>query len=174
VKAGILISLMLGMAAPAQAQADVVHRVNAGELDASGWVIASSAAGAFSVKLPCLYREVTRRVLSISVVHKLDCRTAAGVEFTVSRNVFRNGKAAAKHHFDTVLEQGMRRMTIGEMPAAEGQMAIGGLCAWSRVLRAGPNNNVLLTAVVPSTGCDEKNRPEEVSVFFDSIEVRPL
>lgn len=79
-----------------------MHRKQAGEPDKSGWMLAASTEGRFSVRLPIKFNDFT--VVEVPEApaertHTVGARSSEGVTFQATRNVYRKERASAKEHF---------------------------------------------------------------------------
>ena len=82
--------IFMGSAFPAFGET-ILNRTQAGSLD-NGWTLAESADGKFSVKLPCLFNDLTTTSIATMPVDKaftLGCVDSEGVRFTAIRTVYR-------------------------------------------------------------------------------------
>ena len=152
-----------------------VHREKAGVLDASGWTMASSTQGAFSVSVPCQYSDYTvppgkGEGFEPVTVDAIDCADDTGLKFGAGRLAFPNGEAGAQHFFDERSSDFIRRGTFNGLVGGESGMAEHGICLWARLLRAGAEN-VALTVMGPWRDC--LSPPAAVGRFFDSLLVMP-
>lgn len=74
-----------------------LHRTNAGKLDASGWTVATSAGGNFTVLLPCLYQDYSAtehdQRYPVTEVYTLGCKYH-GLTILASRLSYREASDA--------------------------------------------------------------------------------
>lgn len=75
-----------------------MHRVQAGEPDSSGWIVADSTMGAFSVRLPMKFNDFTMHRpgsdAPVSSAFIVGGKSAEGVKFTAARIVYRDDDTA--------------------------------------------------------------------------------
>lgn len=93
------------LSAPSSAQTlpegMTMHRIAAGNLDASGWTDAASTQGGFSVRLPIKFNDFTVAVPNKGAVSKMFVvggKDMAGVKFTAMRMQYRQ-KGLAQSYF---------------------------------------------------------------------------
>jgi len=87
-----------------------MHRLQAGEPDATGWMLAKSTDGGFSVRLPLKFNDFTLaesdpkapvlRTLTVGA------KSQEGIKFSATRIVYRKGAESARHFFAR-FEQGL-------------------------------------------------------------------
>lgn len=81
-----------------------MHRLQAGEPDASGWMLAESTEGGFSVRLPLKFNDFTMKTETDPKAQTLrlfavGAKSQEGIKFTATRIVYRKGAESAKHFF---------------------------------------------------------------------------
>src|SRR5882757_400736 len=179
----LALSLSAVLAIPASAQTlppgMKMHRIQAGEADASGWILAESTEGGFSVRLPLKFNDFTMETdakeptLRIFVV---GAKSQEGIKFTATRIVYRKGAESAKHFFSQ-FERGLglgtkpERITprkIGERPAVDFVLKRASDVAYQRALRL---ESDLLLMVVESPHSHDATAQQFVTPFFDSVVV---
>ncbi len=109
-KRGLVCFAMVVSMAAAAAQAGkptvVVHRDDAGELDADGWTRAKSTNGKYSVDLPMKFKDFTSTYddpkSPITEAFGLSARMMQPIRFTTSRLHFRGGKEMARKQFEQI------------------------------------------------------------------------
>ncbi len=108
-KRGLLcFAMVVSMAAAAQAGKPtvVVHRDDAGELDADGWTLAKSTNGNYSVDLPMKFKDFTAThndpKSPVAESYGLSARMMQPIRFTTSRMHFREGKEMARKRFEQI------------------------------------------------------------------------
>ena len=109
-KRGLLCFAMVVSMTAAVAQAGkptvVVHRDDAGELDADGWTKATSTNGKYSVELPMKFKDFTAThedpKSPITEAYGLSARMMQPIRFTTSRLHFRGGKEMARKQFEQI------------------------------------------------------------------------
>jgi hypothetical protein len=170
--------------APALAQAlppgMTMHRIQAGEPDAAGWMLAASTEGNFSVKLPLKFNDFTIAESDPAAaalrIYTVGARSGEGVKFTASRITYRKGAQSAKHFFAN-LEQGRGLAT---KPERVTPLRLGGLHAVDLVIgnassyshqRAVLLRSDLLLMVVESPREHEELVRQFAPAFFDSLAV---
>ena len=96
----LLCSLLAGAAA---AQEMKMHRQQAGEPDASGWMLAESTEGRFSVRMPIRFNDFTVVETNANApaerTHTIGARSSEGIAVVATRIVYRKGAAGAKDYF---------------------------------------------------------------------------
>lgn len=113
IAAVFLVVALFAMATSAFAQAlppgMTMHRIQAGEPDASGWMLAASTEGGFSVKLPLKFNDFTVAepdpASPTSRVFTVGTKSQEGIKFSASRIAYRKGAQSAKQFFSR-FEQG--------------------------------------------------------------------
>ncbi len=80
-----------------------MHRLQAGEPDESGWMLAASSQGGFSVRLPLKFNDFTvsesGAKSAVLLTHVVGAKSAEGIKFMASRIVYRDGLKSAKRFF---------------------------------------------------------------------------
>ncbi len=104
-----LISIFLAVlcVAPAAAQSlpagMTMHRVQAGEPDASGWMLAASTEGGFSVRIPLKFNDFTLRESDRNApavrTYTVGAKSSEGIKFSATRIVYRDGAESARRYF---------------------------------------------------------------------------
>jgi hypothetical protein len=82
---------LMGSAVPVFGET-TLNRTQAGTLDNNGWTLAESSEGKFSVKLPCLFNDMTTTNIATTPLNKgfaLGCVDSEGVRFTAIRTTYR-------------------------------------------------------------------------------------
>jgi hypothetical protein len=177
------LSLSAVLAIPASAQAlppgMKMHRVQAGEADASGWMLAESTEGGFSVRLPLKFNDFTLETDAKEPTLRLfvvGAKSQEGIKFTATRIVYRKDAESAKHFFSQFeTGQGLgtkpERITprrIGERPAVDIVLKRASDIAYQRALRLEAD---LLLMVLESPRAHEGTAQQLVTPFFDSVVV---
>jgi hypothetical protein len=183
VRASLLFLGLLALPAGA-ASADpppVVHRIQAGTLDPSGWTDAASTEGGFATRLPCLFNDFSipdpdpqSPMLSTFAV---GCERPDGSKFSVWRFRYRGGAAAAQALFERTRRAGGgmpgAAVTAVTYAGATGIEMVGRLnnnCAWERMIRM-DTDNVILIVEGPAALCD--TLAPMASRFFAALNLRP-
>ena len=110
-----------------------VHRQMAGELDDSGWAVAKSTEGGFTVKTPGKFTDATAVAsnpsASVAASHMIVSSTVQGIKFTATRIKFRGGQDEAIKQFNKLkLTTGklkyksLKPMTMNKHEAMEGEL----------------------------------------------------
>lgn len=156
------------------------HRVQAGEADASGWVLASSTEGGFTVRLPVKYNDFTMvedepssvvlRMFTVGGV------SDEGVKFSATRVEYRKGGETAKEFFSKLQKgaaadvkgarvaprKGAGRAQFDERRVSESATAFQRVILLERDL-------VLLIVEFPSVVGE--TAPKSVKTFLDSFKL---
>lgn len=158
----------------------VMHRDEAGELDATGWAVADSTEGAFSVSLPYRYNDFTLQPAdATSAIARTDVvgsRNEDGVKFSASRVVYRGGAEVARRMFRRVAEGDIgpgvaarQASRLAQLPLVDVERRKEGVHLFQRVVLAEPDL-ITLVVEVPQAVAEEQ-RPR-VATFFASLRVR--
>jgi len=129
----LLLPLSL-LAGAAGAQEVKMHRKQAGKPDPSGWMLAASTEGRFSVRLPNRFNDFTTSEpypAPAARTYVVGTKSSDGVAFVATRIVYRKGAEAAKQYF-TGFEKGQG---LGQVPERVAARRIGALRAVDLVLR---------------------------------------
>lgn len=157
-----------------------MHRVQAGEPDASGWMVAASTEGGFSVRLPLKFNDFTiaesdpkAPVLRTYIV---GAKSQEGIKFTATRIVYRKGSETAKHFFAR-FEKGR---DLGSAPERVTPLKVGNRRAVDLVLRRASDVSYqrvvmletdLLLMIIESPSSYDTTVQDFVNPFFDSLVV---
>ena len=80
-----------------------MHRVQAGEPDASGWMLAESTEGAFSVRMPIKFNDFSVGEADPKEpalrTHTVGAKSQEGIKFQATRIVYRKGAQSAQQYF---------------------------------------------------------------------------
>jgi hypothetical protein len=179
-----LLSAMLATATASQTLPPgmTMHRLQAGEPDASGWMVAASTGGRFSVRIPLKFNDFTVGesdpkvpVLRTFVVGS---KSREGIKFTATRIIYRKGADAAREFF-TRFEKGQG---LAAPPARVTPRHVGGRRAVDLVLtnesdisyqRVVMLESDLLVMIVESPRPHDATAQQFVRPFFDSLVVNP-
>ena len=158
-----------------------MHRVQAGEPDASGWVTAASTEGRFSVRLPLRFNDFSliepNPKASTLRTFSVGAKSQEGIKFSATRIVYRQGAESAKHFFSR-LEKGQ---DLGAAPESVTPHRIGGRRTVDLTLkqasavsyqRAVLLDSDLLLMVVESPRSHDATAHQLAAPFFDSLVVR--
>lgn len=155
-----------------------MHRVQAGTLDATGWTLAASTEGAFSVRLPCKFNDYTVDIKEAGAIKghlfMVGCDRADGVRFSAMRFqwVAPNG---GQETYDRYVREGLapgatfRSDTFKGFPSVYSSYASGGKCAWARALHVGGEVLVVMVEPVHAPCTDLKAVADK---YFDTAEVK--
>ena len=97
------LAVALSAAAQGAPEGIIMHRTQAGTLDANGWAEASSDVGRFSVELPCLFNDFATEEDDSDApglkADSLGCRRPDQAAFLAHRIVYKQGKQGAEEVF---------------------------------------------------------------------------
>jgi hypothetical protein len=156
-----------------------MHRLQAGEPDSSGWIVAKSTEGRFSVRLPLKFNDFTisetssdEPVLRTFVV---GTKSREGIKFTASRVIYRKGAESARYYFARMQNQDppavaerVTRHTVNRMQAADLVMNTPTHSGRMRVVLAEPD---LLLMIVEFPHSEKITAEQFVKPFFDSLSI---
>ena len=179
----VLVALTVGYvdASPAQGlpQGMTMHRIQAGSLDASGWTVAESSRGEFSVKMPCTFNDFSmdQSAANTPVIksYTLGCLRSDNRKFSATRIQYRNGAKDARSFFEKNTKgEGwpgahISRSTYEGMPVVDIAIENKARCGFLRYVLA-HNDTLLLAAEAPDGSCQGLNA--QSSEFFASLTVR--
>jgi hypothetical protein len=167
------------LAGQAGAQEMKMHRKQAGEPDQSGWMLAASTEGRFSVRLPIKFDDFT--VLEVPEApamrtHAVAATSSERVAFVATRIVYRKERASAKERFAR-FEKGQGQTA---RPVSVTPRQVGPLRAVDLVFR-GPTavsyqrvvllDSDLLILSVESPAQHNAAAQDLAARFFDSLQV---
>jgi len=158
-----------------------MHRLQAGEPDASGWLTAASTEGGFSVRLPLKFNDVTLLESDPKAptlrTFTVGAKSQQGIKFSATRIVYRKGADSAKYFFSR-FEKGQ---DLGSTPENVTPHSIGGRRTVNLTLKKASavsyqravllDSDLLLTIVESPRSYDATAHQLAVS-FFDSLVVR--
>ncbi len=157
-----------------------MHRIQAGEPDASGWMVAASTEGGFSVRLPLKFNDFTiaERDPKAPVLRTftVGAKSQEGIKFSATRIVYRKGSDTAKYFFAR-FEKGQ---DLGSTPERVTPQSIGKRRAVDLVLRGASSvayqrvvmlETDLLLMIVESPSSHDTTAQDFVNPFFDSLVV---
>lgn len=157
-----------------------MHRIQAGEPDASGWIVAASTEGGFSVRLPLKFNDFTIAESDpkapVLRTFTIGTKSQEGIKFSATRIVYRKGVESAKYFFSR-FEKGQdlgstpERVTprrIGERQAVDVVLKRASDVSYQRVVML--ESDVLLM-IVESPRSHSATAQQFVLPFFDSLEV---
>jgi hypothetical protein len=157
-----------------------MHRIQAGEPDASGWMVAASTEGGFSVRLPLKFNDFTiaERDPKAPLLRTftVGAKSQEGIKFTATRLVYRKGGDAAKNFFSRFekgrdLGSAPERVTplnIGNRRAVDLVLRRASVVSYQRVVML---ESDLLLMIIESPGTYETTAQSFVDPFFDSLVV---
>jgi hypothetical protein len=160
-------------AAQANAAGVTVHRVRAGTLDASGWSIADSTHGDFTVRVPCLFNDLSLQGSeTLASVETVGCRAEDQRKYSASRFKYRQG-AAARKFFEDISgsrrlegETARRRIMFNGYPAVEVDFYSSSQCGTTRSVLLGMEV-MQLTVAAPTSACSSLT--VRAASFFASL-----
>jgi hypothetical protein len=157
-----------------------MHRLQTGEPDASGWMVAASTEGGFSVRLPLKFNDFTVEVSDPKAptlrAFTVGAKSQEGIKFLATRIVYRKGAESAKHYFAR-LEKGQdlgstpERVTphrIGERRAVDLVLKRASDVAYQRAVML---ESDLLLMIVELPRSHDATAQQFVAPFFDSLVV---
>lgn len=158
-----------------------MHRVQAGEPDASGWLTAASTEGGFSVRLPLKFNDFTLHEPDPKAptvrTFTVGAKSQEGIKFSATRIVYRKGAESAKYFFSR-FEKGQ---DLGSTPESVTPHSIGGRRTVDLALkkasavsyqRAVLLDSDLLLMIVESPRSYDATAHQLAAAFFDSLVVR--
>jgi hypothetical protein len=177
-KSIVLLSLSLFLGAAA-AQNLKMHRKQAGEPDPSGWMLAKSTEGRFSVRLPIRFNDFTLTEAypaPATRTHTVGARSSERIALVATRIEYRKGAAAAREYF-AKFEKGE---AFGTRPELVTPLKVGALRAVDLVIRRPADISyqrvVLLDADLLMMSVEAPREHDAdarllAATFFDSLEV---
>lgn len=157
-----------------------MYRVQAGEPDVSGWMVAASTGGGFSVRLPLKFNDFTigESDTKTPVLRRfiVGGKSQEGIKFTATRIVYRKGGESAKQFFAR-FEKGQ---DLAATPERVTPRRIGGRRAVDLVLKRAADvsyrrvvklESDLLVLIVESPRSHDATAQHFVTPFFDSLVV---
>lgn len=177
----LFVSLCLAAAA-AGAQEMKMHRQQAGEPDATGWMLAESTEGRFSVRMPIRFNDFTVVETNANApaerTHTVGARSSEGIALVATRIVYRKGAAGAKEYFAR-LERGeglagkpqrLRKRQAGGRPVVDFETGSPAKVAYMRAVLL--ESEVMMLTVEAPRAHDEDARLL-VPQFFESLQADP-
>jgi hypothetical protein len=157
-----------------------MHRVQAGEPDASGWMVAASTEGGFSVRMPIKFNDFTLVESDPKAptlrTFTVGAKSQEGIKLSATRIVYRKGAESAKHFFAR-FEKGL---DLGSTPERVKPHSISERRAVDLVLKRKSDVSYqravlleadLLLLIVESPRIHEATAQEVAAPFFDSLVV---
>ena len=156
-----------------------MHRFQAGEPDASGWMLATSTEGAFSVRMPIKFNDFTINESDPSApvlrTFSVGATSQEKIKFVVTRMVYRKGAESAQFFFARA-EKGegmppLERVTprrIGERRAVDQVLKRASDVSYHRIVLLETD---LLTMTIESPRSLDATTLQFVAPFFDSLTI---
>jgi hypothetical protein len=179
-RACLILLCGLSIAGAAAAQDMKMHRKQAGEPDPSGWMLAQSTEGRFSVRLPIKFNDFTvsekdprspsSRVFTVGV------RSSEKIALVASRIEYRQGAASAKQYF-AKFEKGQ---DLGAKPESVTPRKLGPLRAVDVAVKRAADvayyrvvllDADLLMLTVEAPREHDATAQQLAATFFDSLQV---
>jgi hypothetical protein len=154
-----------------------MHRLQAGTLDPTGWALAESTRGAFSVKLPCKFNDFTiddDTGADVARVHTVGCLRPDREKYSATRVQYR-GESMAARYFEKNAEpaafHGAKkvRSTLHGLPVIDIVPFERDQCAAMRFVLAG-TEIVMMVAESPPEQCAALRT--RIPAFLSSLEIR--
>jgi hypothetical protein len=156
-----------------------MHRTQAGALDADGWTNATSSAGNFSVKLPCLFNDFTTQeqnpIAPVKTAYSVGCLRSDQRKFSATRIVYKRGAAAAEEFFARIrggkgweTADSVTPLTFKRFDAVAIADSSNSRCGFLRFILVNADI-VALTAEAPRPACE--GLKEQSETFFASVEL---
>ncbi len=157
-----------------------MHRLQAGEPDASGWMVAASTEGGFSVRLPLKFNDFTIVESDPKAptlrTFTVGAKSQEGIKFSATRIVYRKGAESAKYFFSR-FEKGQ---DLGSTPERVIPRRVGEMRMVDLVLKRASDvsyqravllESDLLLMIVESPRSHDATAQQFVALFFDSLVV---
>jgi len=155
-----------------------MHRLQAGEPDASGWMLAVSTEGGFSVRLPLKFNDFTIAESDpkspTARLFVVGTKSQEGIKFTVTRVIYRKGAESAQHFFSR-FEKGAdlkpERITpqkFGERPAVDLVLRRASDVSYQRAILL---DSDLILMIIESPRSHDATAQQLATPFFDSLVV---
>jgi hypothetical protein len=156
-----------------------MHRFQAGEPDASGWMLATSTQGAFSVRMPLKFNDFTVEESNPNAptlrLFSVGATSQEKIKFVANRVIYRKGAESARLFFARA-EKGeglpaLERVTphrIGERRAVDHLLKRASDVAYQRVILLETD---LLMMIVESPRSLDATAQQFVTPFFDSLTI---
>ncbi|MEO6022584.1 MAG: hypothetical protein ABIP64_05620 [Burkholderiales bacterium] len=175
-----LIFLALFLALPGWADNKptvTIHRQMAGELDETGWALAKSTDGRFSVKTPGKFSDLSsvdnNSTSPIAEVHTIAASNVQGIKFTATRIKFKGGREVAVKQFNRLKVssgklkyKSLKPMKLNEYEAMEGELENDRLALVQRTVLL---DDDLLTLIVEYPKAQDAVAKRLVPIFFSSV-----
>jgi hypothetical protein len=157
-----------------------MHRIQAGEPDASGWMVAASTQGGFTVRLPLKFNDFTIAEQDAKAAARqtftVGARSQEGIKFTATRIAYRKGAESARHFFSQfekgqglgVTPEQVTPQRIGERRAVDLVLRRGSDVSYQRVVLL-ESDLLLMTVEAPRS--HDATVQQYTTPFFDSLTV---
>jgi hypothetical protein len=178
-----LLLLLLALGANAADTGEMkMHRQQAGQpdpSDKSGWLLAASTQGRFSVRLPLKFNDFTVTEVPEAPAlrtHTVGTRSSEKISFVATRIVYRKGAAAAKQYFarfekgqgQTAKPVSVAPRQVGALRAVDLVFKGPGAVSYQRVVLLDTD---LLMLTVESPSEHDEAAWKLAGTFFDSLKV---
>jgi hypothetical protein len=169
----LLVACQTALAAPAPTM--TMHRVQAGEPDAAGSVLATSTEGGFSVRLPIKFNDFTvidnDPAAAVARSFTVGGVTPDGVKLSATRVVYREG-ASAERFFAKLTARGASGPRPAGGPSATRTVDLvdrsSSAVVYQRAVLAG---ETLILLAVEAPGAPSVPPPKMATAFFDSLQI---
>jgi hypothetical protein len=178
----LLLAFSFGATAAAAQQLPpgmTMHRLQAGVLDQSGWALADSTEGAFSVTLPCTFNDFTmdQSTLNtpVTMTFTVGCRRPDQRRFSATRFQYQGGANDAHSFFEKNASGEnwpgveVATSTFKGLPVVDVKAENQAQCGILRFVLAQPDI-LLLVAEAPKANC--AGLEAQSAEFFESLIVR--
>jgi hypothetical protein len=173
---------LLMLAGPAWAQETKMHRKDAGQVDKTGWTLAESTEGRFSVYMPMKFNDFTtieRYPSPVERAYHVGGRSADEIALQATRIVYRKGAATAQEYFARFAkgegfglkpEQVSSTRRVGDMRMVDLRFKQTGSVRYQRIILL-ESDLMMLSIETPPAHADIARKLAER--FFDSLLVDP-
>ncbi len=156
-----------------------MHRFQAGEPDASGWMLATSTEGAFSVRLPIKFNDFTIDESDPSAptlrLFSVGAASQEKIKFVATRVVYRKGAESAQFFFARAEKgeglpalEGVTPRRIGERRAVDQVLKRASDVSYHRIILLETD---LLMMTIESPRSLDATTQQYVAPFFDSLTI---
>jgi hypothetical protein len=158
----VVIALATAQAANGQQQPPMtMHRTQAGELDSSGWTIARSTEGGFTVRLPLRFNDFTVADSNpdspTGKMFIVGAKSAEGLKFTATRITYRKADGAATYFAKIGRGEGfqskpqsIKALTVSGRKAVDLQLSTSSAVSYSRYVLL-DSDLIVMTVEAPVT-----------------------
>ena len=157
-----------------------MHRIQAGEPDASGWMVAASTEGGFSVRMPIKFNDFTLAESDPKAAalrtYTVGAKSQEGIRISATRIAYRKGAESARHFFSR-FEKGLdlgstpqlvKPHSVGERQAVDLVLKRKSGVAYQRIVLL-ESDLVLLSIESPQE--HEPTVQKIAASFFDSLKI---